>query len=98
MNLIASRNQVSLLLGVCPQSVDALLHQGRLERVPGNRHVKITLRSLSAYTHLPLELVLQALTTIEQQPSNAAEAAKSATAREAQAGCPDAPPSIQHAA
>jgi hypothetical protein len=58
MPLTATKAQTASLLGVSDDTVDNLLHQGRLRRTLGNRFVHITLESVAEYTHLPLEMVV----------------------------------------
>ena len=58
MPLTATKTQTAILLGVSEDTVERLLHQGRLRRTLGNRFVHITLESLAAYTRLPLEIVV----------------------------------------
>jgi len=58
MPLTATKAQTASLLGVSDDTVDNLIHQGRLRRTLGNRFVHITLESVAEYTHLPLELVV----------------------------------------
>jgi len=72
MVLTASRYQASVILGVCEASVVNLIHQGRLERTKGNRYVEVTLRSLAAYTELPLEVVIAELRQVPRRPRFAA--------------------------
>jgi hypothetical protein len=45
------------MLALSEDSVERLLHQERLKRIPGIRSVRITLTSLAEYTSLPLEHV-----------------------------------------
>jgi hypothetical protein len=57
--LTATRNQTALMLGVSVDSVDNLLHQGRLQRTPGSRFVFITLSSICTHVCLPLDVVVR---------------------------------------
>jgi hypothetical protein len=59
MSLTPTKYQVSRMLGVSEDTVDNLIHQGHLLRVPGNRFVNIRLQSLADYTGLPLEYVIR---------------------------------------
>ena len=72
MTLSASKYQASIILGVCRNTVDNLLHQGLLQRTKGNRHVEITFQSISNYSKLPLEWVIREFRFIPRRPSGIA--------------------------
>jgi len=72
MPLTATKAQTASLLGVSDDTVDNLLHQGRLRRTLGNRFVHITLESLAEYTHLPLEVVVNEFRLVPLRPQNTA--------------------------
>jgi hypothetical protein len=69
MPLTATKSQTASLLGVSDDTVDNLLHQGRLRRTLGNRFVHITLESVAEYTHLPLEIVVNEFQLAPRVPS-----------------------------
>lgn len=53
-----TKKQTEQFLQLSTDSVERLIHQGRLQRLAGMRAVRITLPSLSRYTGIPMaELV-----------------------------------------
>ena len=69
MPLTATKLQAAGMLGVSEDTVESLLHQGRLRRTVGNRYVHITLESLAKYAEIPLELVFRELRTVAANAS-----------------------------
>ena len=69
MPLTATKFQTANLLGVSDDTVENLLHQGRLRRTLGNRFVQITLESVAAYTNMPLEHVLNECRLAQRWPT-----------------------------
>jgi hypothetical protein len=69
MPLTATKSQTASLLGVSEDTVENLLHQGRLRRTLGNRFVHVTLESVAEYTHLPLELVVNEFRLVPHMPA-----------------------------
>jgi hypothetical protein len=61
MTLTATKYQTAIILGVSEDTVENLINQGLLRRLPGNRFVHITLESLAKYTSLPIDYVLSEL-------------------------------------
>jgi hypothetical protein len=49
-----TKRQTESLLQLSTDSVERLIHQGRLERLSGLRSVRITAPSLSRYTGIPV--------------------------------------------
>jgi hypothetical protein len=49
-----TKKQTEQLLQLSTDSVERLVHQGRLERLPGLRAVRITVPSLSRYTGISI--------------------------------------------
>jgi len=55
--ITVSKLQAAEILQVSQDSVDRWVAQGRLQRLPGLRHVRITLPSLSRFTGLSVETI-----------------------------------------
>jgi len=66
MTLTATKYQAATMLGVSEDTVENLINQGLLRRLPGNRFVHITLESIAKYTSLPIECVLGELRLVSQ--------------------------------
>jgi hypothetical protein len=49
-----TKKQTEQLLQLSTDSVERLVHQGRIERLSGIRAVRITIASLSRYTGMPI--------------------------------------------
>ena len=67
MKITATKRQAARLLNLSEDTVERLVHQGRLRRIDGIRSFRITLESLAAYTSLPLEFVERACREVGDQ-------------------------------
>lgn len=67
MKLTATKRQAARLLNLSEDTVERLVHQGRLRRTEGVRSFRLTLESLAAYTGLPLEFVEKACREVGDQ-------------------------------
>lgn len=67
-----TKRQTESLLQLSTDSVERLIHQGRLERLPGLRSVRITAPSLSRYTGVPVADLMKFTVERENQLEEAA--------------------------
>lgn len=67
MRLTATKRQAARLLNLSEDTVERLVHQGRLRRIDGIRSFRITLESLAAYTGLSLEFAEKACREVGDQ-------------------------------
>lgn len=57
MQIAFTKKQTATLLGLSEDSVERLVYQGRLKRIPGVSSFRVTISSLSEYASLPIDQI-----------------------------------------